>query len=263
MALSWVSTMQMGKWMEVYSWWTRWHQELGWLFSCIHWFEVARGDFGLLGVVIAADSVCWITFSWWPVSCQPKSIFGSNGEWMTTVWTVCGAEHPKWMLMPKWQIIPWLLRRITDDDCSCGAAPLTVNISASIRWVYKEVTAKGQVQQVGSWAGKEKKLLGEFQDMLVIVLPVHLFALTPWSSFASLPCFWCSVWAFFIYSLNCKCSKCCPFCVAVSDTWCFQSRFQSFPLSIPAAKDQGAVLVHKGAECDHLGKFFPLQGICL
>lgn len=128
----WVSTTEMGRWMEVYLW-RSWHQELGWLFLCTHWFEVARGDFGLLGVVIAADSVCWITFSWWPVSCQPKSIYGSNSEWMTTVWTVCGAEHPKWMLMQKWQIIPWLLRRISDDDCSCGAAPLTLNISASVR----------------------------------------------------------------------------------------------------------------------------------
>lgn len=128
----WVSTTELGRWMEVYLW-RSWHQELGWLFLCTHWFEVARGDFGLLGVVIAADSVCWITFSWWPVSCQPKSIYGSNSEWMTTVWTVCGAEHPKWMLMQKWQIIPWLLRRISDDDCSCGAAPLTLNISASVR----------------------------------------------------------------------------------------------------------------------------------
>lgn len=195
--------MEMGKWMEVYSWWTSYRQELGWLFLCTHWFEVARGDFGLLGVVIAADSVCWITFSWWP--CQPKSIFGSNGEWMTTVWTVCGAEHPKWMLMQKWQIILWLLRRITDNDCSCGAAPLTVNISASIRWDYEEVTAKGQVQQVGSWAGREKKLLEGFHDMLVIVLPVHLFAFRPWSSFVLLPCFWCAVRGFFIYPLNCKC----------------------------------------------------------
>lgn len=138
----------------------KWHQELGWLFLCTRWFEIARGDFGLLGVVIAADSGCWITFSWWPVSCQPKSILGSNSEWMTTVWTVCGAEHPIWMLMQKWQIIPWLLRRISDDDCSCGAAPLTVNISTSIRSTKKlqprvkfSRLAAGQGRRTSCWKG--------------------------------------------------------------------------------------------------------------
>lgn len=260
MTLSWGSTMEMEKWMEVYLWWTSWHQELGWFFLCTHWFEVARGDFGLLGVVIAADSVCWITFSWWPVSCQPKSIFGSNSEWMTTVWTVCGAEHPKWMLMQKWQIIPWLLRRISDDDCSCGAAPLTVYISASVRWVYTEITAKGHVQQVGSWPGKGKKLLEGFQDMVVIVLSVHLFALTLDQVLSLCHAFDVQSGFFYLPVKLQTLDKRCPFCVSVSDTWCFQSWFQSSLQDIPAEKDQ--VLVHK-AECDHLGKFSPFPGICL
>lgn len=35
--------------------------------------------------------------------------------------------------------------------------------------------------------------------------------------------------------------KCCPFCVSVSDTWCFQPRFPSSLQGIPVEKDQVAV----------------------
>lgn len=64
----------------------------------------------------------------------------------------------------------------------------------------------------------------------------------PWSSFVPLPCFWCAVRFFYLPFKLQTADKRCPFCVSVSDTWCFLSRFQSSLQGIPAEKDQVAVM---------------------